>query len=223
MDLRKTTHSLAAVLAALLLTSRLEAQGIIAGVAKDKHTGTALSCIDVAMTNARGDTVARTRTFDGGMFQFAAPPDGIYRLHFWAWGVYPVSSAPDSLGPTSEREVEHRLRLLLSADSSNRNHDYADSAALAPPQRVPRNASPEYPAARRRSGDQGTVVVRYLVDALGVLQPSSIETLASSDRSFARSVETFLREAKFTPGRRNHEPVCDLVTQQFMFRMRGQM
>jgi len=56
------------------------------------------------------------------------------------------------------------------------------------------------------------------VDARGVLDPSSIETLAASDRSFARSVETFLRESTFTPGRREHQPVCDLVTQQFVFR-----
>ena len=202
----------------LLVHSELCAQGMIAGLARDDRTGKPLACIDVAMVNAAGDTVARTRTFDGGLFELPAPPEGVYRLRFWAWGIYPVTSAPDTLGPLSEREVEHRLRLLLATDTSSRAGSFADSVGLAPPQYVSRNASPKYPMARQNTRDEGTVVARYLVDARGVLDPSSIETLAASDRSFARSVETFLRESTFTPGRREHQPVCDLVTQQFVFR-----
>lgn len=214
-----SVRTLVAMCSAMLVHANLEAQGVIAGVAKDEHTGAALSCIDVAMTNARGDTVARTRTFDGGSFQFSAPPHGMYRLHFISWGTYPVTTAPDSLGPTSYREVEHRLRLSLAADTTRLGYVYLDRAASAPPQLRNRGLLPEYPLARKRNGEEGTVVVRYLVDALGVLQPSSMETLASSHRSFALSVEAFLRAAEFSPGRRNHEPVCDLVTQQIDFRL----
>jgi protein TonB len=83
---------------------------------------------------------------------------------------------------------------------------------------IVRNMPPDYPAAARRRGLQGRVVVRVEVDAEGI--PDDIEVIASSGHDLLdrRAVET-VREWRFAPALRDGTPVAELIDVPIVFRL----
>lgn len=194
------------------------AQGAVAGYVFDKTTGRAMPCIDVALVRGDSEVVARTRTVAGGGFILAPPATGQYRLRFSAYGVRSAFTPPDTLSPLSERDVVYRIVFNTARDSTTRAR-WTDADPDAPPLPIDPTAGPQYPEAMRRSALEGNVVARYLVDSMGVIDEASIERLLESDQRLFAAVRTFLQTARFRPGRRDNAPVCDLVTQEFRFRL----
>jgi TonB family protein len=76
---------------------------------------------------------------------------------------------------------------------------------------------PAYPDSLFRARVGGRVVVEFVVDTAGVVDPASIEIVSATDDLFARSVRQALAAARFTPARRRGRPVRQLVQLPFTF------
>lgn len=83
---------------------------------------------------------------------------------------------------------------------------------------IVRNMPPDYPAAARRRGLEGRVVVRVEVDADGI--PYDVEVIVSSGHDLLdrRAVET-VREWRFAPALRDGTPVAELIDVPIVFRL----
>lgn len=80
---------------------------------------------------------------------------------------------------------------------------------------LPGNSAPRYPDQLRREGIEGTVLVAFVVDTVGV--PDMFEVLTSSHELFRTSVLTALTSARFTPAQINGNKVKQLVQMPFTF------
>jgi TonB family protein len=85
--------------------------------------------------------------------------------------------------------------------------------------RVASSAAPAYPPALLAEGIEGTVLVRYVVEANGAPDVSSFRVISATRREFADAVRAALPHMRFTPARIDHNPVRQLVEQPFTFRI----
>ncbi|HUF66108.1 MAG TPA: energy transducer TonB [Gemmatimonadaceae bacterium] len=85
--------------------------------------------------------------------------------------------------------------------------------------RVATSAAPAYPARLLSEGIEGTVLVRYVVEANGLADSSSLEILSATRREFADAVRAAIPHMRFTPARIDERPVRQLVEQPFSFRI----
>lgn len=80
-----------------------------------------------------------------------------------------------------------------------------------------RQREPRYPEALRSARIEGAVMVAFVVDTLGRVEPASIRVLASAHPLFEPAVQTALLQTRFRPARVRGGPVRQLVQQQFLF------
>lgn len=87
---------------------------------------------------------------------------------------------------------------------------------------VPRsdNGSPIYPALLRSAGIEGDVLVRFVVDSAGRVEPNSITLLDASHVAFGDAVSRWLQRARYLPAEVAGRPVRQLVEQRFGFTLR---
>lgn len=81
------------------------------------------------------------------------------------------------------------------------------------------NAAPEYPSSMRESGTTGRVVVRFVVNKSGRVEPGSIEILESTNSAFSAAVRAVLPRHRFSPAKIGGTPVRQIVQQPFIFRL----
>jgi TonB family protein len=86
---------------------------------------------------------------------------------------------------------------------------------------VTRAPVPRYPEALRSVSIQGEVMVQYIVDARGRVEPGSIKILSSTHKLFADAVRSALLEARYRPAQVGGQPVRQLVEQPFIFKLDG--
>lgn len=85
-------------------------------------------------------------------------------------------------------------------------------ASLRPGSPVPR-----YPDALRPSRVEGRVVVRFVVDTAGRVEPASVRLLSSTHALFTSAVRATLPSLRFTPARARGTKVRQLVELPFEF------
>ncbi len=78
------------------------------------------------------------------------------------------------------------------------------------------NPAPAYPSSARRNGEQGTVVLRVLVNAAGDPERVEINHSSGFDR-LDRAALDAVRQWKFVPGRRDGEAITAWVNVPLMF------
>jgi protein TonB len=83
---------------------------------------------------------------------------------------------------------------------------------------VLRGASPKYPAAARKAGWEGAVVVSILVDETGRAAAVTIRESSHYDSLDEAAVEA-VKKWRFSPARRNGEPVASMHTVRVRFRL----
>jgi protein TonB len=93
-------------------------------------------------------------------------------------------------------------------------YETADEPAVP----LPGNARPQYPPLLRNSGVWGTVVVRFVVDTLGRVEPKSLE-FEDGDVLLVASARRALLTWRFVPASTNGHRVRILVRQEFSFRL----
>lgn len=77
--------------------------------------------------------------------------------------------------------------------------------------------SPRYPESLRASRTEGRVVVQFVVDTTGRVEPGTVRVVSSSDDRFAAAVRTALPSLRFAPARAGGGRVRQLVELPFEF------
>jgi TonB family protein len=87
---------------------------------------------------------------------------------------------------------------------------------------VPRsdNGHPAYPSPLRLSGIDGDVLVRFVVDSVGRVEPASITIIQTTHALFGDAVRQWLRRTRYTPAELLGRPVRQLVEQRIAFTLR---
>ncbi len=124
-----------------------------------------------------------------------------------------VEAAQASLG--AGLDPGHEQGEVKAPDS-----DYSDAgeaAAVVPPV-ADSAARPVYPETERRAGREGTVHLRLLVDASGVVERAVIAR-SSGRRSFDESARTTAERWTFHPARRGEDPIPAWILVPVEFRL----
>jgi TonB family protein len=119
---------------------------------------------------------------------------------------------------TSDGDVEGEGRGKGGLTSGSSNRAYTENQVDRTVQ-VTRPATPRYPEALKSVNVEGQVVVRYIVDARGRVEPGSIQILSTTHKLFADAVREALLEARYRPAEAGGHPVRQLVEQPFMFKL----
>lgn len=82
-----------------------------------------------------------------------------------------------------------------------------------------RAANPRYPDALRSVNIQGEVMVQYIVDTRGRVEPGSIRILSATHPLFADAVRRALLDARYRPAQAGGQNVRQLVEQPFIFKL----
>lgn len=81
----------------------------------------------------------------------------------------------------------------------------------------PDNPSPEYPPGLRAAMVEGTVVVQFVVDTSGRVEPRSIAIVRATHPQFAESTRRWLTRTRYWPAQIQGVPVRQLVQQEIGF------
>jgi TonB family protein len=84
----------------------------------------------------------------------------------------------------------------------------------------PGNPTPAYPSQLRSANVEGNVLVRFVVDTLGRVEPSSVEVRGYTHALFADAVREWLRRTRYDPATIADQPVRQLVEQRVGFTVR---
>lgn len=79
--------------------------------------------------------------------------------------------------------------------------------------------APRYPDILRKAGVEGEVLVQFVVDTMGRVEPATFKTLKATHELFAVAVREALPGMTFTPARLKGAKVRQLVQQPFSFAM----
>ena len=77
--------------------------------------------------------------------------------------------------------------------------------------------APKYPALLLSAGLTGAVMVEFIVDTTGRVEPSSLEVIESNHRLFEASARATVLDSKFRPARLGPRPVRQLTRQRVRF------
>jgi len=80
--------------------------------------------------------------------------------------------------------------------------------------------APRYPPALRAAGIEGEVVVQYVVDTTGLVEPASWSVLRATQDGFREPAREAILAGRFTPARVSGRKVRQLVQQVVRFAMR---
>ena len=133
---------------------------------------------------------------------------------------------PITTGPV----IDDASRLLISAGAithdstlAGGNASVADPNGIRLPDQVEKLATlrsvvrPTYPEQLRLAGIGGRVVVRFVVDTLGLVEHESVVVREASHARFENAVRDVLPRMRFTPAQLDGHPVRMLVEMPFEF------
>jgi TonB family protein len=83
------------------------------------------------------------------------------------------------------------------------------------------NDQPRYPAPLRAALVEGEVLVKFVVDTLGRVEPGSVEIVRAAHPLFGEAVADWLPRNRYNPARVDGRPVRQLVEQRIAFSLVG--
>jgi TonB family protein len=168
--------------------------------ARVEHSGTSLSVRPLGLRRSVptipsiDDITGITAPDIGTKYGPALPTDGLGALDPGCSDLSICRAAPRyGAGPLSAGQVE--------------------KPALA----IPGNARPLYPEMLRRAGIEGSVLMRFVIDTSGTVEPQSVQVVRADQELFAASVRSALRQHRFLPAEAAGRKVRMLVEQRFDF------
>ena len=87
---------------------------------------------------------------------------------------------------------------------------FAPAVLLAQP-------APKYPAVLHSAGLSGTVMIEFVIDTVGQVEPASIRMVESTHRGFNDAARAAVLGARFEPARLGRHPVRQLTRQRVRF------
>jgi TonB family protein len=129
-----------------------------------------------------------------------------------------AASGSGAAKSSSDGDVEKGSGTKGGLGSGNSGRAYAESqvdrAVVAT-----RPAQPRYPDALKSVSIQGEVIVSYIVDARGRVEPGSIKVISATHKLFADAVRVALLNARYRPAEAGGQAVRQLVEQPFIFKL----
>jgi len=135
----------------------------------------------------------------------------------------PTTLPPIASGPPLDPA---RLRQIMSAggpgltrgDSSGLGSVLA-AAEVDQPAEAIHQPKPRYPPALQQAGIEGRVLVEFIIDTLGHVEPTSLRVVESSNVGFEPAAGETLRSSVFRPARVQGRPVSQRAIQAVAFRI----
>jgi protein TonB len=93
-------------------------------------------------------------------------------------------------------------------------------AAVDEPARVLSQPAPIFPAVLKAAGVGGRVVVQFVVDTVGIVEPGSMSFSETSHPAFESSARMAIEHSRFAPARIRGQAVRQLVRQSIRFEIR---
>lgn len=88
------------------------------------------------------------------------------------------------------------------------------------PEQMPNTCQqPEYPARLRAARMEGRVVLQFVVDTLGRVEPTSIRAVQSTFSGFDESARRAISACRYRPARMNNQAVRVVVQAPVVFRL----
>lgn len=100
--------------------------------------------------------------------------------------------------------------------SLDQTRTFVVSTVDEPPERLT-GPRPRYPDMLRQAGIEGNVILEFIVDSAGQVEPQSIHVLSASSRAFEAPARLVVLGSRFRPGRIRGVPVRVLVRQSLTF------
>jgi protein TonB len=91
--------------------------------------------------------------------------------------------------------------------------------AVDQPAMVVSQPTPEYPAVLKAAQLEGRVVLEFVVDTMGAVEPHSVTVLESTHPGFGRSAVESVLGSRFTPAKIRGAAVRQVVRQGVSFRI----
>lgn len=79
------------------------------------------------------------------------------------------------------------------------------------------NPAPRYPGMLERAGVEGRLLVRFVVDSTGKVDPKQMEFPSTAERGFVESIKYALMHSRYFPAELGGVRVRQLVQQEFVF------
>jgi len=135
----------------------------------------------------------------------------------------PTTLPPISPGPALDPD---RIRRALSAggpgptrvDSSGLGAALAQAEVDQPAEAI-HQPKPRYPPVLQQAGLEGRVLVEFIIDTLGHVEPTSLRVVESSNAGFEAAAGETLRRSVFRPARVQGRPVRQRAIQAVAFRI----
>lgn len=93
---------------------------------------------------------------------------------------------------------------------------FLEAAVDEPPERIS-GPAPRYPEMLRQAGVEGSVILSFVIDTTGRVEPNSIEVIQSTNRAFEGPAREVIVRSRYRPGRVRGTPVRVLVQQSISF------
>jgi outer membrane biosynthesis protein TonB len=120
--------------------------------------------------------------------------------------------------PGSALAQQSTLQARAAAvDSAARTSAMFEFQVERPAKVVGTPVAPRYPAALRAAGVAGTVMARFEVDTLGMVDIATFKVVRASREEFALAVREALSLVRYTPARHRGRLVRQVVIQSFEF------
>jgi periplasmic protein TonB len=165
-------------------------------------------------------TVASARTNGAAVPALPAPPVSVD----WSkipTGLPPMDAPPLTIGEQELHSIAPQTGSYVGStgspdDGGAYRAESVDALAALLPPALP----PHYPEMLRRAGITGRVVVRFVVDTVGRVEPGSVTVLASAHEALERAVRDVLPRYRFRPAEAGGKRVRMLVEMPFEFALR---
>lgn len=103
---------------------------------------------------------------------------------------------------------------LIATDGSGSGSEWRGNDAYM---NLIKSATPRYPEALRQAGVDGRVLIRFTVDTLGRIDPSSVQVLSETHALFSRAVRDVISQFRFRAAESNGKKVPALAEMPFEF------
>ncbi len=105
-------------------------------------------------------------------------------------------------------------RSLIDGEGSGTTSEWRGNDAYM---NLIKTATPRYPEALRQAGLDGRVLIRFTVDTLGRIEPSSVQVVSETHPLFSRAVRDVVSQFRFRAAESNGKKVPALAEMPFEF------
>lgn len=143
----------------------------------------------------------------------------------------PITIDPIRIDPEAAADPVSDLRRSIRNESRAATFSYGTprqgsagldgvllSGEVDDPVRVLQAVSPRYPRSLEVAGIAGRVVLQFVVDTLGQVEPATMMVTEATDSAFARSSRDAILATRFSPAHMRGQAVRQLVRQTHLFR-----